>query len=151
VDIGHEAEIPNPALGGLQFLVGTWRTEGIHPLVPGKIFHGRTVFEWAFGGAFLVMRSEIEEPEIPSGIAIFASDDAAGERWASYFDQRGVSRRYVVTIGDGEITWERDDEAFSQRMTLRAEPDGRAMTGTGRMRKNGGAWEDDLTLTYRRD
>jgi hypothetical protein len=31
------------------------------------------------GGAFLIMHSEIDEPEVPSGIAIIGSDDATDE------------------------------------------------------------------------
>jgi hypothetical protein len=69
--IGSEAAIPNPALKPLGFLVGEWLTEGSHPVLPGKTLHGRTSFAWSDGGAFLVMRSEIDEPEVPSGIAIF--------------------------------------------------------------------------------
>jgi len=149
-DIGREAAIRNPALARLEFLAGTWRTEGTHPLMPGTTFHGRTSFEWGFGGAFLVMHSEIDEPGIPSGIAIVASDDGADRWWLSYFDERGVSRRYELTIGDNELTWARDDDAFSQTQTLRAAPDGQSMTSTGRMRRDGGDWEDDLRLTYRR-
>ena len=149
--IGHEAEIPNPALEEFRFLLGTWRTEGTHPQVPGTTFHGRTSFEFEFGGAFLVMRSEIDEPEVPSGLAIFGSDDAGGPWSMVYFDERGVSRRYAVTVSANQIHWERDDPAFSQTTTLRAGSDGRTMTSTGRMRRNDGQWEDDLALTYRRD
>src|SRR5438034_9356528 len=75
----NEASIPNPALEPFAVLVGKWKTVGTHPLVPGTTFHGHTSFDWLEGGAFLVMHSEIDEPEIPSGIAIFGSDDAAGE------------------------------------------------------------------------
>ena len=77
--IGSEAAIPNPALRPLSFLIGEWRTEGSHPLLPGKTLRGRTSFAWSDGGAFLVMRSEIDEPEVPSGIAIFGTDDDAKE------------------------------------------------------------------------
>jgi len=97
------------------------------------------------------MHSEIDEPEIPSGIAIFGSDDAAGPWSMMYFDERGVSRRYAVTVGDDEVTCERDDAAFSQTMTFRAGSDGKTLTSTGRMRRDGGSWEEDLTLTFRRD
>ena len=45
----------------LQKLVGEWRTEGVHPMLPGKALHGRSSFAWSDGGAFLVMRSEIEK------------------------------------------------------------------------------------------
>jgi hypothetical protein len=77
--IGHEAAISNPALKPLSFLVGEWSTEGSHPMLPGKVLRGRTSFEWSEGGAFLVMRSEIDEPEIPSGIAILGTDIDAQE------------------------------------------------------------------------
>jgi len=40
------------------------------------------------------MRSEIDEPGIPSGVAIVGSDDATGEYFMLYFDERGVSRKY---------------------------------------------------------
>ena len=68
--VGNEAAKPNPALEPLGVLIGTWNTVGTHPLVPGKTFHGRTSFAWLDGGAFLIMRSEIDEPEIPDGVAI---------------------------------------------------------------------------------
>ena len=74
--IGPEAQRSNPALEQLAPLVGQWRTTGTHPLVPGTTFHGRTSFEWHEGGAFVVMRAEIDEPEIPSAVAVVGSDDA---------------------------------------------------------------------------
>src|SRR5207244_9515306 len=77
--IGHEAAIPNPALVPLSFLVGEWSTEGSHPLLPGKVRRGRTGFAWLDGGAFLVIGSEMDEPEIPSGIAILGTEGDAKE------------------------------------------------------------------------
>jgi hypothetical protein len=68
--IGPEPQQPNPALGPLARLVGQWRTTGTHPLIPGTTFHGRTSFEWHEGGAFILMRSEIDEPEIPNAVAV---------------------------------------------------------------------------------
>ena len=76
--VGPEAQRSNPALEPLAPLIGQWRTTGAHPLVPGTAFHGRTSFEWHERGAFVLMRSEIDEPEIPSAVAVVGSDDAAG-------------------------------------------------------------------------
>jgi hypothetical protein len=149
--IGSEAEITNPALKGFAFLLGTWRTEGTHPQVPDKTFHGRTRFELGYGGAFLVMHSEIDEPEIPSGVAIIASDDAGGPWSMLYFDERGVSRRYTVSVGHREMTTELNDPKFSQTMTLRADPTAGTLQSRGRMKEGDGPWQDDLELTYRRD
>lgn len=119
--IGHEALIPNPALEPLTFLIGTWRTTGAHPLLPGKPLHGRTSFAWHQGGAFLIMHSEIDEPEIPSGVAIIGSDDAAGTCAMIYFDERGISRHYAIETGPRTMTWRRDDPQFRQTMTFTAD------------------------------
>ncbi len=146
--IGREALIPNPALRSFEPLIGEWQTTGTHPHVPGKSFHGRASFAWHEGGAFLIMRSEIEEPEIPSGVAIIGSDDAAGTYFMVYFDQRGVSRKYDVTMSGNVLKSWRDDPNFSQRRTLTVGEDGTRMVDKGEMARNGGAWEDDLSLTY---
>src|SRR5215207_1755205 len=109
----NEAAKPNPALEPLSVLVGTWITVGTHPLVPGTTFHGQTTFDWLEGGAFLRMRSQIDEPEIPSGTAVFGSDDATGECSMLYFDERGVSRRYEISVRDNARKWWRDAPGFS--------------------------------------
>ena len=149
--IGIEALKPNPALQPLSFLLGVWRTEGAHPEVEGKIFHGRTSFSWDQGGAFLKMQSEIDEPEIPSGVAFFASDNGAERYFMVYFDERGISRKYDVELGPRAITCRRDDPQFAQCMTIRASADGGTLFSEGRMSKEGGSWQDDLRLTYTKE
>ena len=74
----HEASIPNRALARFSILVGESTTIGRHPLGPNTTFHGRTTFEWLEGGAFLIMHSEIDEPDIPTAVAMFGSDDSVG-------------------------------------------------------------------------
>ena len=148
--VENEAAKPNPALEPFGVLVGTWRTIGTHPLVPGTTFHGRTSFSWMEGGAFLLMHSQIDEPEIPSGIAVFGTDDATGECSMLYFDERGVSRRYEVSLRNNVWTWWRDDPAFSQRMVGTIEADGRTIVSRGELSRDGAAWEPDLALTYTR-
>ena len=90
--VGQEALKPKPALRALEVVVGSWDTVGTHPFLPGKTLHGKAAFEWIEGGAFIVMRSEIDEPEIPSSIAIFGSDDAA---------QIVRERRQIIDISGG--------------------------------------------------
>jgi len=146
----HEASIPNPALKPLSVLVGEWNTVGTHPYVPGTTFHGRTSFEWLEGGAFLIMHSEIDEPGIPSGIAIFGSDDSTKEYYMLYFDERGVSRKYEVTLDNNIWKWWRNDPKFSQRFTGTIVDDGRTIISKGELSKDGKSWEKDLELTYTR-
>jgi hypothetical protein len=148
--IGAEALRPNPALGPLAPLLGEWRTTATHPLVPGTTFHGRTSFAWHEGGAFVVMRSEIDEPEVPSAVAVIGSDDAAGTLTMLYSDERAVSRRYTVEVGDGEVSWHRDEAGFAQRMVLTLAADGSRLDARGTMSRDGGPWEDDLQLAYER-
>jgi len=148
--IGAEALSPNPALRPLDFLIGEWRTTGTHPLIPGKTFHGRASFAWHQGGAFLVMHTETDEPQIPSAVAIFGSDGGDGTVFMLYFDQRGVSRKCDVELGDGTMTWRRDDPKFRQTHTITAEDGGARLEASGRMARDGGPWEDDLSLSYER-
>jgi hypothetical protein len=146
----HEASLPNPALKPLSALIGEWTTVGTHGLVLGTTYHGRSSFEWLEGGAFLLMRSEIDEPDIPSGIAIFGSDDDLGEYFMLYFDERGVSRRYEVSLHNTILKWWRTAPGFSQRSTHTIVDDGRTIIGKGELSKDGVSWEKDLDLTYTR-
>ena len=146
----NEAAIPNRALQDFRPLIGQWSTTGTHPYVPDTVFHGMASFEWIEGGAFLIMHTEIDEPQIPSGIAVFGSDDAAGKYYMLYFDERGVSRKYDVEVGSNVITWSRNTPEFSQRFIIEILDGGEKLVGTGRMSRNGGAWEPDLQLTYTR-
>lgn len=100
---------------------------------------GRASFEWLEGGAFLVMRTDMDDPNIPSGVAIFGSDDAARTVSMLYFDERGVSRTYEVAMIGNRPTWWRDEPSFSQRFDV--DEDGRRMVGEGEMSRDGGVWE----------
>ena len=42
---------------------------------------------------------------IPAGMAIFGSDDAIGEFFMLYFDERNVSRKMDVSIQGKELKW----------------------------------------------
>ena len=145
-DIGAKAQIPNPALKLLEPLIGQWQTTGTHPYFPDANLQGRAVFEWIEGGAFLRVRSQIDHPDFPEGIAIFGSDDDAGTYYQIYFDERGISRKYDVAIADHQIKWWRDDPHFSQRFTLDIGVD--KLESSGEMSRDGGDWEKDLSLTY---
>lgn len=149
--VGGEALKPNPALKPFEVLVGEWKTEGSHPYFPGTVLHGRTSFEWIEGGAFLLERSELDNPEFPNGVAIFGSDDEAKKYHMIYFDSRGISRLYKCSIKDNVLTWQRDEAGFAQRMALTVSSDGNKMVGKGEMRRDGKTWEGDLSLTYTRE
>jgi hypothetical protein len=140
----------NPRLAAFAPLLGEWTTSGTHPQLPGRRLHGRVSFERVEDGAFVRMRSTSAEPEIPSGVAIFGTDDAEGEGTMLYFDERGVSRRYAFEIREGELAWWRDDPAFRQRFTIGMQPGGHRLSGKGQMSREGGDWEGDLNVEYER-
>jgi len=146
--IGQKALIANPALKPFEVLIGEWRTSGSHPYFPDITLTGRVVFEWHESGAFLIMRSEIDHPEFPDGIEIFGSDDSAKTFYMLHFDERGISRKFDVQIGNGEFMWRRDDPKFSQHYVLSVQDKGRRLESKGEMSRSGKAWEGDLSLTY---
>src|SRR4051794_25857797 len=88
----------NPKLKPFGMLVGEWNTIGKHRLLPETTLHGHVTVEWIEDGAFLRMRTEVEEEGIPSGIFILAGDDATDVVSLFYFDERGVSRIFESTL-----------------------------------------------------
>lgn len=146
----HEAAIANPALKPFEVLIGEWKTVGVHPLVPGTIFHGHTSFKWMESGAFISMHSEIDEEGIPSGIAVFGSDDATGKYFMLYFDERKVSRKYDIFFNADTLNWRRDSPGFSQRLTMTISDDGNVIISNGELSRDNMTWEKDLELTFNR-
>lgn len=141
---------PNPALAPLAVLLGSWTTVGTHGLLPGITLHGRTTFEWLEGGAFMLMRSELDDARFPTSVAVFASDDAKGEYYMLHFDSRGVSRKHDLSVHENVVRWWRTAPAFSQRYTWTIADDGKTILGKGELSRDGRTWEQDLDLTYSR-
>ena len=146
--IGTKAQTANPALQPLAFLIGEWATTGTHPMVPDQTLRGRTSFAWHEGGAFLIMRSEVDEPRFPDGVAIIGSD-GSGRLMMSYVDERGVSRLLEVTASKESVTWRHDDPEFAQSVTITARGSDE-LVSEGRMSEKGGPWSDDLSQRFER-
>ena len=138
----------NPALAALDAVIGTWTLTGSHPYLPGRTLRGRVEFQSIEGGAFVRMHSKMDDPEIPEGIALFGTDDEARTCTMLYFDVRGVSRKYDVSLHSDGFTWSRDEPRFAQRFRVTIAADGNAMLGEGSMKKQGQGWEPDLRLSY---
>jgi hypothetical protein len=146
----QKASIPNPALEPFRVLIGNWNTTGSHGLVPGTVLHGRTSFEWLENGAFLMMRSEIDDPRFPQGIAIFGSDNSEKTYYMLLFDERGVSRKCEVSLRDNIWKWWRNAPGFFQRYEGIIVDGGNTIISKGELSKDGVSWEKDLDLTYTR-
>jgi len=139
------------ALGLLDALVGEWTQE-----VTG---HGDPVgtmtFEWALDGRYLLQRSTLPAP-FPESLSIIEYDEPAGEFRQHYFDSRGVSRIYRMSLAGSSWTLLRaepdfSDLAFSQRYVGEISDDGRAVDGRWERSDDGGqTWELDFELRLER-
>src|SRR4051812_356611 len=110
---------PNKALKDFEPLIGVWDTVGTHKLIPDTTLHGKTSFEWHESGAFIIVRSSIEEKVgIPTGVAIIGSDNTLGSYSMIYYDDRGVSRNLQVKMEGNVLSWWRNGPEFSQRYKL---------------------------------
>jgi hypothetical protein len=146
----HKAQIPNPALNELGKLVGEWKTVGTHPDLPGKVLNGTASFNWMEGGAFLLWYSTMEEEGFPAGIAIFGSDDATGELFTIYFDERKVSRKYDVSVENNVVKRWRNAPGFMQRYSWTITDNGNTIISKGELCENGKTWKSDLNQTFTR-
>lgn len=99
------------------------------------------------GGAFLIMRSEIDEPGIPRGLAIIGSDDSRAEYSMRYFDEREVSRKYEIVRNDNVWKWWRNALISHNTSQVRSLMTG-TIVGKGELSKDEVSWEKDLELTY---
>jgi hypothetical protein len=97
----------NPALASFDRAIGAWSVVGAHPMLPGRALRGRVVFERVDDGAFIRMRSTMDDDDIPDGVALFGTDDDGGCTML-YFDARGVSRTYDVALHDDGFAWSRN-------------------------------------------
>jgi len=94
--------------------------------------------------------SEIDAPNFPEGIAIFGSDDATGEFFMLYFDERKVSRKYEAYFQDNVLKWWRNAPGFSQRYSWTFTDNDNTIIGKGELSKDGKNWERDLEQTFTR-
>jgi hypothetical protein len=131
-------------------LVGDWTIEAVSPHLENRVVNGTMSFEWLAGEKVLVQRWRIDAPEFPDGIAVIGEDEEAGTLRQHYFDGRGVSRVYEMSLEDGVWTLVRSDPDFSQRFTGRFTDGGDTIEGAWEISADGETWEHDFDLTYRR-
>jgi hypothetical protein len=134
------------ALGRLDVLVGEWETD-----VPGVEAEGRTTFEWLEGGGFLIQRSTVDRPEFPNAICVIGATGPTGGLQQHYFDSRGVTRVYEMTLADGVWTLFREGPDWPQRYVGELSEDGTAITGRWEAGAELGApLEHDFDMNFRR-
>jgi hypothetical protein len=107
------------------------------------------------GGQFLLQHTEVPIPEAPDSLAIVATDPRTGGYTQHYYDSRGVTRLYAMSLTDGVWTLIRESADFSpldfrQRFSGTFSPDGNTITGAWEKCLDGGEWEHDFALIYHR-
>jgi hypothetical protein len=141
------------ALERLEPFIGEWTMTASFPPGQPSGVAGRTVFERALGGQFLVQRAEVPHPDAPDVLAIISLDPGGQGYSQHYFDSRGVVRMYAMTVSDGVWTLLRDSPDFSpldfwQRFTGTFSDDGRIIHGRWETSADGSGWRLDFDLTY---
>jgi hypothetical protein len=138
------------ALRKLDPLIGEWAIEATPPGGVPWPSGGRSTFEWHPSGAHVVQHTVVELPEAPDSICIIGCDAANGTYFQLYSDERGVSRVYNMSIGNGGWKLWRTGVPFAQRFTATFSEDGNTMLGRWEKREDGADYETDFDLTYRR-
>jgi hypothetical protein len=147
---GQGAPEPNPALKGLDVLVGEWDVDMSFPADPSGTVRGHATFEWLEEGAYLIMRMGDRAGTSPWSLSTIGRDDASGTYTMLYFDWRGVSRIYHMSLEGREWKQWRDAPGFSQRFAGTLSEDGNTITARWEKSFDGATWEHDFDLTYTR-
>ena len=132
------------ALRELDPLVGEWTVEATWPNGERWPGGGRVTFEWHDSGAHLVERGTVDLPEAPDNVSIIGCDAANGTYIQLYSDERGVSRIYQMSIGNGVWKLWREGEPFAQRFTGTFSEDGSTITGRWEIAEDGSTYRDRL-------
>ncbi len=144
----------NPALAALEPLVGRWRME-LHgaSFLPDRETRltGSVDIGWIEAGAALrIQQNDPTHP--PAAVWIIGRDEAADTYSVLYADDRGVSRIYGMSLGDGRWEIARTTPEFSQRFSAEVDPDGERISGRWEKSLDGGTtWEHDFYLDYLRE
>lgn len=142
------------SLKDLDAFVGEWNVSGTLTLDGPMEISGWTGYEWIEGGGFLVQRSTTERDEFPNTLAVIGSAEEGEGFVMHYFDSRGVSRVYAMTLNGRSWTLERAPSGprsdFWQRWIGEFSADGDTIQGRWENSDNGSDWATDFYLTYTR-
>ena len=135
----------NPALEGLDELVGTWDLTLTNAWFLESMDveqHGRAVARW-LGDGFLELTAEIEGE--PVWHFVFGRSDATDRSVVLYHDPRPASRIFELRRQDGAWLLHREDPDMHQRFELRLLGD-RLEGRTDASDDGGSTWRKDFDL-----
>lgn len=138
----------------LNFFIGTWAIEVIHPHLQSTPIVGEARFEW-LDDSYVIQRTQIEKPEFPNSIIIYHWDETTQRYVQHYFDSRGVTRLYEMSFDNGVWKLWRTEPDFSpldffQRFSGEVDKTGNVIESSWEHSADGVHWEHDFKLVYRR-
>lgn len=150
-----EAEKENPYLVQLNILVGDWQVRITNAsFLPSReaIIDGWMSVKWLEGGAFLIMRSQINSTVPRVSVSVISRDMQEKEYRVLYYDERGVSRNFDMSFHEGLWKMWRDasGEPFFQRFEGQMSPGANEIEALWERSPDGRIWEHDFDMTYTR-
>ncbi len=134
---GQRSAGPNPALGSLDRLVGTWN-------VSGPEISGRVTFEWMEGGFFLMQHVDLDHGGSRiRGIEIIGYDEESEALKSHYFGNSGGILEYTYELRDETLTIWFGDAGSPGKFEGAFSDDGN--TNTGGWTWPGGGYESTMT------
>ena len=142
---------------GFEPLIGEWHGEGTMPTEPPITIVVDASVERL--GEFIVFRSTSKPAEVPDSVSIIGGAPDGEPQPMHYFDERGVERRYLVTLEGSTWTIWRDPgedwngahgPGFNQRFIGEISADGTMIDGRWErgMGEAGDEWSVDFPITY---
>jgi hypothetical protein len=139
----------NAALQSMSVCIGEWEMEiSSIRADPSARVRGHASFRWAEGGAFVLFKAAVPDSPFPSQTSLMAPDDSAATYCMLYFDSRGVSRIYQMSLEEDVWKLWRNFPGFSQRFTATFREDHNVLEGAWEISTDGTSWEHDFNIKY---
>jgi hypothetical protein len=139
----------NPRLADFAPMVGEWQMElSSADFLPGpeQTARGQVVFAWIEEGGLIAMRQGDD------ATWIIGRDDKSDEYTILYYDSRGVSRVYQMTLDNKKWRIWRNKPEFSQRYEGQIGDDYNTITSHWEKSTDGRkTWNHDFDMTFTRD
>lgn len=105
---------------------------------------------------YMVQRTTMKQSEFPSSTIVYNYDSNTGNYVQHYFDSRGVTRLYHMSLENDIWKLWRDTADFSpfdfyQRFVGRINETGDSIKSTWEKSDDGLNWNHDFRLVYRKD
>jgi hypothetical protein len=125
----------------MELLIGEWTVGIVHPQLPSLIT-GHQRIEPILGGRFLQLTGTTDHPAFPDIVAVLDHE------LYHYFDSRGVTRTYHLSLDADTWTLWREDPDFYQRFVATISPEGLIISGAWETSTDQGAtWTHDFAMT----